>query len=241
MKKRNISLAVFSIIFFLSLIYFLPVARGYDYIFDDAEDDVYRYCEDTDETVIGDYRDEIDIVQLNITGQYVNLTVAGDLAGWSDFHWGFLTFSEEFIPWEGELNYAWKAPYYRLEYEYNPPFFVTLEKGYSLGGGDFAYEVWNGTAWENQSTATPVNILSGISQHSIVAYIPDAVEEIPSSMECLLNTRYWPPPYNCTYADFVPALPSIEEDKIPSYNLFILICGMIGISILFVRKRNKLK
>ena len=242
MTKRNLFLAVFGILVFLSLIYILPVANGYDYIFIDAEDDVYRYCESTDETDVGDYHDEIDIVKLNITGKYVSLTVAGDLGDWNSSHWCFLTFSEAFIPWGGPLDFAWRAPYYRLEFENDTSFFVTLERGYSLGGNEFAYEVWNGTGWEDRVTATPANILSEVSQHSIIAYIPDAVEEIPSNMKCLLNTRYSPPPFNCTYADFAPALPSSGGgDKIPGYNLFLIICGMIGITILLVMKRNKLK
>ncbi len=110
-----------------------------------------------------------------------------------------------------------------------------------MGGTDVAFEVWNGTAWENSSTATPANILSDVSQHSIIAYIPDAVEEIPSNMKCLLYTHFWQYPFDCEYADFAPDLSTTRGDKIPSYNLFILICVMIGISILLVRKRNKLK
>lgn len=241
MTKRNILLAVFGILVFLSVINFLPVVHGYDYIFIDAEDDVYRYCESTDEKVIGDYHDEIDIVKLNITGKYVSFTVVGDLGNWNTSHWTTLTFSEGFSPW-GEVNYACRIPYYRLEFEMFPSLFVTLEKCYILGGNELAFEVWNGTAWENATTATPANILSEVSQHSIIAYIPDAVEEeIQSNMKCLLYTHFWQDPWDCEYVDFAPALSTAGGGKIPGYNLFLLICGMIGISILLVRKRNKLK
>lgn len=240
MTKRNISLAVFSIFIFISIIYFLPVANGYDYIFTDAEDDVYLYNHDTSELVNGDYHDEIDIVKLNITGKYVNITIAGDLGDWNYSHFADLTFSERFFPWGEPLDYAFTPPYYSIEFENDSSFFVTLEKGYSLGGGKFAYEEWNGTAWENRTTATPANILSEVSQHSIIAYIPDAVEEIPSNMKCLLYTQFWQYPF--VYADFAPALPTAGGgDAIPSYDLFLLICVMIGISLLLVRKRNKLK
>ncbi len=127
MTKKNILLAVFGILVFLSVISFLPVVNGYDYIFIDAEDDVYRYCESTDEKVIGDFHDEIDIVKLNITGNYVSFTVVGDLGDWNSSHWTTLTFSEGFMLW-GEINYACRVPYYRLEFENFGSLFVTLEK-----------------------------------------------------------------------------------------------------------------
>ncbi|MFX1321633.1 MAG: hypothetical protein ACFFAQ_08315 [Promethearchaeota archaeon] len=241
MIKRNALLAVFGILVFFSVLNFLPVVNGYDYIFTDVEDDVYRYCESTDQTVVGDYHDEIDIVKLNVTGKYASFTVAGDLGDWNGSYWAALIFSSQFIPWEGPLNFAWRVPYYYIDFD--SPSFVSLERGYSLGEGDFAYEVWNGTAWEDEITGTAANILNESSQHSIIAYIPDAVEEIPSNMKCLLYIKCWEPPsYDCTYADFAPALPTAGGGgNIPGYNLFILFCVMIGISILLVRRRNKLK
>ncbi|MFX1316313.1 MAG: hypothetical protein ACFE9T_10650 [Promethearchaeota archaeon] len=241
MIKKNTLFAVFGILFFLSLIYFLPIAHGYNYTFIDAEDDVYYYCQSTNETLKGDYHDEIDIVYLNISGKYVTFTIKGDFIDWNDSHWATLIFSSEFIPYGGPIDYAWRPPYYSLDFEVSS-FFVTLERGYSLGGNKFAYEEWNGTAWENRTTATPANILSVVSQHYIIAYIPDAVEEIPSNMKCLLYTEFWQSPYDCIYADFAPALPTRGGgDNISGYNLFILICVMIGISILLKRNRNKLK
>ncbi|MFX1296137.1 MAG: hypothetical protein ACFFD2_14970 [Promethearchaeota archaeon] len=244
MKKRNAFLAVFCIVLFLLVISFLPVAHCYNYIFDDAEDDVYFYCSSTDDLLTGDYHDEIDITNLNITGQYVSFTVAGSFNNWSSNHWGVLTFSSKFLPMGGPIGYAWTPPYYRLEFDNYTSFFVTLEKGYSLGGGNFAYEEWNGTAWENQTTATPENILYDITQHTVTAYIPDAVEEIPSSMKCLLYTEFWGPPFDCgLFVDFAPALPTSDGggSNIPGYNLFLLISLMIGVTFYLLRKKYKLK
>ncbi|MFX1321634.1 MAG: hypothetical protein ACFFAQ_08320 [Promethearchaeota archaeon] len=242
MPKRNILLAVFGILVLLSVITFLPVANGYNYIYIDAEDDVYQYCDSTDETDIGDYHDEIDIVKLNITGKYASFTVAGDLGDWDPHHHAVIIFSSHFTyngPHEG---LSWRSPFYLIDYE--SPSFASLERAYSLGGDGYVYEVWNGTAWENETTATPANILNESSQHSIIAYIPDAVEEIPSDMKCILNTEVipWFIPSDCWYEDIAPALPTAGGGgNIPGYNLFILFCVMIGITILLIRKRNKLK
>ncbi|MFX1316314.1 MAG: hypothetical protein ACFE9T_10655 [Promethearchaeota archaeon] len=238
MTKRNILLAFFSILVFLSVIYFLPLVNGYDFIFIDAEDDVYRYCESTDETDIGDYHDELDIVKLNITGKYVSFTVVGNISDWDSYYRATVFFSSHFTWYEQYLELTWRSPCYIIEF--HPKTRATLEKIYHLEEGGYAYEVWNGTAWENSSTATPANILSEISQHSLTAHIPDAVEEIPSNMKCLLWINFWETSTDCTYADIAPS-PSNGGGNVPSYNIFVLICAMIGISIFLVRKRSKLK
>ena len=235
MIKRYISLAVFGLFILLSVISILPVVNGYDYIFDDEEDDVYQYCVDTEETVIGDFHNEIDIVNLNITGKYVSFTVAGNFSDWGGSHSAELVFSENFKS-SGPLYFIWTIPFYRLEFDYS---FVSLEKAY-ISGETCVHEVWNGIHWENSSTATPYNILSEVSQHLISATIPEDVEEIPSSMKCLLFSYFGG--YPCSYADYAPARPtSGGEEEIPGYNVFLLICVMIGISLLLVIKRNKLK
>ncbi|MFX0043881.1 MAG: hypothetical protein ACFE8L_13295, partial [Candidatus Hodarchaeota archaeon] len=218
-----------------SVISILPVVNGYDYIFDDAEDDVYQYCTDTEETVIGDYHDEIDIVNLNITGKHASFTVAGNISDWNIYHWFYLVFSENFRP-SGPLFFIWTVPYYELEIESS---FISLERAY-ISGETLFHEEWNGTHWENSSTATPANILNEVSQHSISAYIPDVVEEIPSSMKCLLYAGF--NGYPCSYADYAPARPtSGGGDEIPGYNIFLLIGSMIGVAFFLLRKKYKKK
>ncbi|MFX1296135.1 MAG: hypothetical protein ACFFD2_14960 [Promethearchaeota archaeon] len=235
MTKRNILLATFGLLILLSVISILPVANGYNYIFDDAEDDVYQYCVDTEETVIGDFHDEIDIVSLNITGKHVSFTVAGNISDWNIYHWIFIVFSGKFKP-SGPLFFVWNIPFYKLNFESS---FVSLEKAY-ISGETCVHEEWNGTHWENSSTATAANILSGVSQHSISAYIPDAVEEIPSSMKCILIAWFSGDP--CSYADYAPARPtSGGGDEIPGYNIFLLIGLMIGVSFFLLRKKYKIK
>lgn len=59
-------------------------------------------------------------------------------------------------------------------------------------------------------------------------------------MKCVLFAGFGGSP--CSYADYAPARPTSGggTTEIPGYNLFVLIGVMIGISILLVRRRNKI-
>lgn len=100
--------------------------------------------------------------------------------------------------------------------------------------------MWNGTGWEDDSTATPVNIVTVVTEHSIIIDIPLAVEPIPDSMQVLVAARLF---FfgDCDYMDFAPALSSfsISQDGIPGYDLFILGFIIIGISLIMIKKYKK--
>ena len=233
-KNKIIPFTIFIVCVILSLVNFLPVAHGIDATISDAEDDVLQEC--TSGNTAGDYHDEIDIIKLTITGKNVNLTVAGNLAKWNSSYYGSIIFSETFYPSDG-ADFSWTPPYFSIDWNnYSGSIEVTLERGYSLGGGNFAYEEWNGTGWEDRTTATAANIVIAVTEHSIISYIPDQVETIPSSMRAMASTLisiYG----SCDYKDITP-IPSSAQN-IPSYNLFILICTMTGISIILVKKHEK--
>ena len=89
-KKKITPLTIFSILVFISIIYFLPVAQGVDFTISDVEDDVLRDCPTEEDT--GDYHDEIDIIELIVAGRTINLTVAGNLANWNSSYDGSCTF-----------------------------------------------------------------------------------------------------------------------------------------------------
>lgn len=137
MKKRKISLlAIFTLFVGFSIINLLPVAKGYDYTFSDAEDDVIRECDSGVET--GDYYDEIDIVKIVIADKHVNLTVAGNLAYWNSSYSARIYFSNRFYPSSSGTGFSWTPPYYILHCENDGgPFEVILKRGYSLGGWEF--------------------------------------------------------------------------------------------------------
>ena len=234
LKRKIIVSAIFGIIVFCSIIYLLPNAYAIDYTVSDAENDVLRDCATSEDT--GDYHDEIDIVELNVTGQYVNITVAGNLANWNSSYFGSIYFSPRFTA--SEFNdLLWTTPYYIIDFENESgPIEAFLERGYSLGGNNFAYEVWNGTGWEDRNTGTAVNILYAITSHSVVSYIPDGVEEIPSSMKVVAKTRILIFS-SCNYSD-ITSIPS-SGGGVPSYNLFIIICTMVGISLIILKKHKK--
>ncbi|MGB5912474.1 MAG: hypothetical protein WBH31_14885 [Promethearchaeia archaeon] len=238
MNKRRISLLItLTLIGCFSIINLLPVAIGYDYTFSDAEDDVIRECDSGIET--GDYYDEIDIVKIVIADKHVNLTVAGNLAYWNNSYSARIYFSNQFFT--SSTGFSWTPPYYILHCANDSgPLNVILKKGYSLGGGNFAYEVWNGTGWEDENTATAANILTEITEHSIISDIPLAVEPIPDSMQVLVAARLFLFG-DCDYMDFAPELSSFSGSQggIPGYNLFILSVIIIGISLIIIKKYKK--
>ena len=232
-KRKIIIFAIFNIIVFCSIIYFLPIGHAINYTTSDVEDDVLR-----DGDTVGDFYDEIDIVKLSITGRNINFTVAGNLANWNYSYVGKIYFSQGFTV-DASNNVVWRPPYYVIDFENKTgPIEAFLEKGYSIGGNNFAYEQWNGTGWENRTTATPANILVEVTEHSVICYIPDAVEEIPSNLKAVGKTRMstFDPDFNI-YSDVTP-IPTADT-SIPSYNLLILIGTMIGISIIIIKKYKK--
>ena len=230
-KRKILLLAIFSCIVFYSFIYYLPKAYAINFTTSDAENDVLRGCDPGD---TGDYYDEIDIVSFNVAGRNINCTVAGSLAKWNNSHYGTASFSSgiQVSPQNGLVT---SIPLYVVEWENkSAPIEATLEKLYSSGGHD----VWNGTGWEDESTATAANIVVDVTNHSVISYIPDAVEEIPSNMKVICKTHLWIySPSICSFSDVTP-LPS-PDTGIPSYNLFILICTMIGISFVIIKKYKK--
>jgi len=235
-KRKIIFLVIFSSIVFCSVIYSLPNVHAFNFRITDVEDDVLRYACDTEET--GDFFDEIDIVELNVAGKNINVTVAGNFTSWGSSHYGTVIFSPIIYP-DG-MTYGY--PYYKVEFENRSgPIEATLEKGYQLSINTVANEVWNGTGWEAQNTATPATIVVDVTEHSVISYIPDAVEEIPSTMKVLARTHL----YNhsdptCLFSDVTRIPPSVDTG-IPSYNLFILICTIIGVSFIIIKKYKKSK
>ncbi|MCK4284634.1 MAG: hypothetical protein KAX18_00450 [Candidatus Lokiarchaeota archaeon] len=233
-KRKIIFLAIFSIIVFCSVIYFLPSVHAINFRITDVEDDVLRYACGTEDT--GDYFDEIDIVELIVAGKNINVTVAGNFASWGSSHYGTVIFS----PYIHSDGTSYGYPWYKVHWENKSgPIEATLEKGYQLSINTFAYEVWNGTGWEAQNTGTPAIIVVDVTEHSVIAYIPDAVEEIPSTMKVLARTHLynWSDPV-CMFSDVTRIPPSVDNG-IPSYNLFLLICTMIGVSLIIIKKYKK--
>lgn len=224
-KKKLIPLAIFSILVFISMTYFLPVVHGVNFTISDVEDDVLRTCGFEEDT--GDYHDEIDITELIVAGRTINLTVAGNLAMWNSSYHGFVIFSKGIAI--GSYNQLIFGDYYALDWDNKSgSIVVTLEKGYNT-----TFELWNGTGWEDKGTATAANIVVAVTEHSVISNIPVAVEEIPSNMKVVAGTLILIHD-GCDFSDLTP-LPGSDQG-IPSYDLFILICITFGISLILIKK-----
>lgn len=235
-KRKVLLLSIFSFLVFFSVINFLPVVHALNLNINDAENDVIRNCGTGDDT--GDYHDEIDIVKLIVSGRNVNVTIVGSLAKWNLSYYGSVIFSEWFRAVSAPSYFAFNVPYYAIDYDNDTGSMVgKLEKGYPLDGGGYAYEVWNGTAWDNMydMVGGPINIVDTVTKHTVTFYIPDAVEELPNIMKAVVSNRF---SGSCEFIDFTPLS---SDQGIPSYDIFVLICTMIGISFIIIKKYKKQK
>ena len=88
----------------------------------------------------------------------------------------------------------------------------------------------------DKNIATAANIVDDVTEHSVISEIPVAVEEIPGNMKVVAHTSISIFD-GCNFSDLTP-LPGSDQD-IPSYDLFILICITLGISLILIKKYKK--
>ena len=241
-KRIHYIYAVLSIVLLsLTLQTFTPVL-GLNAIETDPENDVYRVhmTESSQDIKKGDYHDEIDIVKLEINGQTVNLTFAGNIADWQFndtvetraiivLHEDFTSLEDMTYPYYAILYDNWT--YYELGYR----LFLTYET-------EFDSEYWNGSGWaSSEDLAVDVGFAS---DKSIVANVPSGAFIIPDDITFLAQAM-------CAefivmfiemivYTDIAPnkydPLAS-SADQIPSYNLFIVVGVLVGISLIIIKKQ----
>ncbi len=255
MSKRIYYIFAILSILFLSLTVqtFTPVVGIYMSV-DDPENDVYyihyNIIDGDYDMTKGDYHDEIDIVKLNITGQFFNLTFAGDMADWvvgtGPYMAALIMLHPDFQGFDQEPTY----PYYSILYENHS---VTGQLDEYLGYhvfftyviDQYTEQYWNATTGWVSTTALASDIGSA-SDKSIIAdvptnyTIPDDIDIIATSVhsELLFYTNEV-----FEYIDIAPNKydPFASEDKIPSYNLFIVVGLLFGISLIIIKKQIKSK
>ena len=255
MSKRIYYIFAILSILFLSLTFqtFTPAVGLYASV-DDPENDVYctHIIGQDYEMTKGDFHDEIDIVKLNITEQFFNLTFVGNITDWvgTEPHYtaALIILHTDFKGLDQEPTY----PYYSILYQNHS---VTGQGADYLGFHVFFTYVldestrlyWNETA-EWVSNTSLASDIGSASDKSIIADVPKDAYTIPDYIDYIalsVHSVYYPSPIEefIEYLDFAPNKydPFASEDKIPSYNLFIVVGLLFGISLIIIKKQIKRK
>ncbi|MFX1314956.1 MAG: hypothetical protein ACFE9T_03770 [Promethearchaeota archaeon] len=254
-KRIYYILAILSILSLSLTVQTLTPALGIYMSIDDPENDVYyihvRGYEDYDRTK-GDYHDEIDIVKLNITGQFFNLTFAGDIADWVVGPGPYMAALIILHPDLPNLNQEPTYPYYTILYENHS---VTGQWDEYLGYHVFftyvidenTEQYWNATTGWVSTTALASDIGSA-SGKSITADVPTSAYTIPNNIDIVaISVRsefLFLIDETFEYIDFAPNKYDPfagNGDQIPSYNLFIVVGLLFGTSLIIVKKHIKKK
>ena len=270
MLKRNHYICIISslVLFYLIFQTFTPV-RGLTETKTDPENDVYRIL--YEETMIvmgatpapkisqiveppgnldikqGDYHDEVDIVKLEINGQNLNLTLAGNINDWVNddnhstraFIFLYPDFNLEDFK-QGIHPYPFYVASYQNQSVYGPGYKLLLFKDTD---NETSY-LWDGAGW------TLTKILSAnigyASGKSIIANVPSGAYIIPDNVSYFawaVHENYGGE--RVTYIDVAPNEYSLwsvpQSETIPSYNIFIVVGLLFGISMFIVRKHIKRK
>jgi hypothetical protein len=199
----------------------------------------------------GDFLDEIDIIQYSINGQDINITFEGDIEAisvnntWITVN---LFLFETFDP----KNDTWNQLQYSVFYEnftgYFTAYFVFNEPTSYLDGNVLGYLhlFWDGDSFEhNVLTAISIGNASG---NSIAVEIPLNAFNVSKAVASYVESQYGnflDPRYENWYMDYCPnafSEYSVHGGRgIPSYNVFIFILSIIGISLILLKKQIKFK
>ena len=249
MSKRIYYIFAILSILFLSLTFqtFTPAVCLYASV-DDAENDVYYVSLTAEGENIkkGNYHDEIDIVKFEINNQNLNLTFAGNINDWEgagDVKTGAImvlhpNFDMELYK-EGNMTYPYYAIYYD-NWSQSLGYRVIFAHVYEYLG-DEDREFWNETAgWVSNNTLA-LDIGSA-SDKSIIANVPPEAYNITNNTTYIaqsIHIKYSPSEIKY-YIDIAPEeymLLEETEEVIPSYNLFIIVGVLVGISLIIIKKQ----
>ncbi|MFX1322883.1 MAG: hypothetical protein ACFFAQ_14695 [Promethearchaeota archaeon] len=246
-KRVYYIFAVLSIVLLsLTLQTFTPVV-GLNVILTDPENDVYciHYTESGQEISKGDFHDEIDIVKFEINEQTMNLTFAGNIADWQSSDsldlsvetWAIILLHPDFQGFDIQ-----SYPFYEIIY-HNETIYLLDYRMILTYVTEFDEEYWDGSGWTSDiNLAVDVGSASG---KSIIANVSTDALNITEDLTFIPQSTC----YNSlmlqdeiiVYADFAPNKydPFASDDEIPSYNLFIVVGVLVGISLIIIKNQIK--
>ena len=250
-RKKLYALSFLSILLIVLILQNVPQGIGLTETKNDPVNDVYYFPHNSIlPTGKGDYVDGIDIIRLDLDGQYVNVTFEGSLEAISvadEWLQCSIFFFETYDPlisnfdqWQYSVTYKSihpTEPYYVYFIHYIP------NSGYTS-------DYWNGSGWSSSG-------LDGVSIGNVTGNLLTA-EIPPLAFTVLDNVTYFvesqwgnflDPKYNTSwhvdycpdeFSDYLEAFDGDGgDDAIPGYDMFIFIGTIIGISIILLKKRSK--
>lgn len=236
-------------IFSLSLMFqTFTLVVSFNLTVDDPENDVYYFHTTSEDYEMkkGDYHDEIDIIRFEVTGQHFNLTFAADIGDWGNTHYAMIMLHPDFHGFTQAPTY----PYYAILYENHSAnglgylgfhvFFLNVTSAYTE-------QYWNVTmGWV--SDISLASDIGSASDRSIIADLPMDAYTIPDDIDCIALSNYLIIFFliedTYQYTDIAPNKYDPYGDKgnnIPSYNLFIVVGLLFGISLIIGKKYLKKK
>ena len=252
-RKKLYALSFLSFLLILLTLQNLPRVIGLTETKNDPVNDVYYFPHNSIiPTNKSDYKDGIDIIRLDLDGQYVNVTFEGSLEALSvadEWLECSIFFYETYDP----LIDSYDQRQYSVTYKSIPPDSLNYNVYFIYWEPNFGYSLkyWNGTSFE-------YNAFAGISIGNVTGNLLTA-EIPPLAFTVLDNVTYYvesqwgnlmDPKYTSWHADCCPDAFSdyLEpsdgdgdggDDAIPGYDMLILIGAIIGISIILLKKRSK--
>ena len=261
-KRIYYKFAVLSIVLLSLTLQTFTLVVGLNVIITDPENDVYRVKYESiifmspptfgyvpapssaQDAGRGDYHDEIDIVKFEINGQTMNLTFAGNINDWQ-MTGIYVTIAMMLLFPDFDM-----ALYKQGKQQY--PFYVAYYQNHSHFGPDYKLvfihqidnetsECWDGAGWtDTQILAASIGSASG---KSIIANVPPGAYTIPDNVTYIAaseHDEYLGGGESMAYLDIAPneyELWSVSKDEIPSYNLFIVLGVLFGISLIIIKKQ----
>lgn len=232
MVKRTCYLIIYLIILPLFFIFhYTPSVGGVKEEIYDTVDDVYRF-ENYKLKDQGDYKDDIDIITLELDGQFVKISFAANLlsADLTCTIYFFIHYDPNNISNEYGIFYANYSSFLSLRV-----FFVKFI------GGLQTKQYWSGIDWTyNISQGESIG---SVSNNTISGTIPLQAWEIPNNVTFYaISTSGDPSTDKYVYADVAPNEYSpykLPSNKVLGYELSILFSCIISFSFIILGKMKK--
>jgi len=211
----------------------------------DGINDVFRIDLSSNNIQQGFTMDDIDITELNATGQNVTLTIRGDLANWNASYSATIYFSDKTVDLDGP-----EYPYYSLLCV-NETSGIRVFLVYTINASTKYYFSSRGPSWEEYKSD---NFGSTIGSNTIHIEVPTGAGysagegyTIPDGVSLTAVTNYTgevspvAPGIGYIYGDILSEIEIPDCFEIPGYDLILFSGVIIGMTTLLILKKRHYK
>jgi len=233
-KRKIYSLILLCSILFIISFQYIPVVKGLTKSYTDPQNDVFKINFETNNVEKVSSHDEIDIVNINLDGQYTNVSFAGNITG-HDIEcniYFFEHYNKDNLIFEYGVHYS----------NFTGTGFNVIFVKYIPSGDEYEYQFWNNTiGWTSSNISA--DIIGTSSDYVIEATIPgNSSLIINDNIIWFAVSTYYSGSIgylDCAPDDYCP----IEETGLPITQiiLFIVIAAFVGIGAFYFYKKRKPK